>query len=84
MKFTRREFFKGSLLLGGSLLFPPISLRAKEPPREPWYPAYGKLEKARGLLVTSEYLSACCRHKHKNRKYKIDVTVMADEGSLVF
>ena len=44
MKFTRREFLKGSLALGGSLLLPSTSLYAKQEIGNTWYPAYGKLE----------------------------------------
>jgi putative pyruvate formate lyase activating enzyme len=44
MKFTRREFLKGSLALGGSLLLPSTSLYAIQEIGNTWYPAYGKLE----------------------------------------
>ena len=45
MKFTRREFLKGSLILGGSFLAPFTGHSAKPATETPWYPAYGVLEK---------------------------------------
>lgn len=45
MGFTRRDFIKSSLLLGGSIFLSPISLRAGQKKEEPWIPAYEKLEK---------------------------------------
>jgi uncharacterized Fe-S radical SAM superfamily protein PflX len=45
MKFTRRNFIKNSFLLGSSLLLSPLSLHAIPPKKEPWIPAYEKLEK---------------------------------------
>ncbi|MGD2271082.1 MAG: radical SAM protein [Desulfobacterales bacterium] len=58
MKITRREMLKGSLILGGSLFLPPAGLRAKAPPRAPWYPAYGKLERVGGLARRIEEAKA--------------------------
>ncbi len=45
MEFTRRHFIKSSLFLGGSLLFSPMSLYAKQRERRKWQPAYVKLER---------------------------------------
>ncbi len=45
MKITRRDFIKNSLLVGGSLLFSPVSLYAKQKKGEQWHPAYEKLER---------------------------------------
>ena len=45
MKFTRRDFVKGSLVFGGSLLFSIPSSQAKQKKDELWIPAYEKLEK---------------------------------------
>jgi putative pyruvate formate lyase activating enzyme len=58
MKFTRRDFLKGSLFLGGSLLLPSTSIYSKEEIGNTWYPAYGKLEKARGLAQRVEAAKA--------------------------
>jgi len=44
MKLTRRDFIKGSLVAGSSLLLPPFSLAIPKK-KEPWIPAYEKLEK---------------------------------------
>lgn len=44
MTLTRREVIKGSILLGGSLLFPSHSA-AKPKKEERWVPAYEKLER---------------------------------------
>ncbi|MFH1489222.1 MAG: twin-arginine translocation signal domain-containing protein, partial [Pseudomonadota bacterium] len=44
MMFTRRDFIKGSLALGGSLLFSPLSLYAGQADRRVWKPAYAALE----------------------------------------
>ncbi|UCH20745.1 MAG: radical SAM protein [Deltaproteobacteria bacterium] len=46
MKITRREFLKGSLILGGTLLVSSTRLYAKQETEASWYPAYGKLEEA--------------------------------------
>jgi len=45
MKFTRRNFIKSSLLLGSSLFLSPLPLHAIPKKKEPWIPAYEKLEK---------------------------------------
>ena len=44
MEFTRRDFIKNSLFLGGSLFFSPISLNVSEKKDGQWIPAYKKLE----------------------------------------
>lgn len=44
MNVTRRDFIKGSLMLGGSLLFPFNSTLAEQVKEKQWFPAYGKLE----------------------------------------
>lgn len=44
MSLTRRNFIKSSALFGGSLLFP-SALLAKQGKKEPWAPAYEKLER---------------------------------------
>ena len=44
MDFTRRDFIKRSLLLGGSILLSPISPHAGQKREEKWIPAYEKLE----------------------------------------
>jgi len=49
-KVTRREFIKGSLMLGGSLLLSPASLQAKYGKQEEFLPAYVKAERD-GLLA---------------------------------
>jgi len=45
MEIKRRDFIKNFLILGGSLLFYPVSLRAEQKKGEVWHPAYEKLEK---------------------------------------
>jgi putative pyruvate formate lyase activating enzyme len=47
MGITRREFIRGSLFLGGSLVFWPLRAHSKE---EPWEPGYLRLERE-GLLA---------------------------------
>lgn len=49
-KVTRREFIKGSFVLGGSLLLSPVSLQAKHGKQEEFRPAYVKAERD-GLLA---------------------------------
>jgi putative pyruvate formate lyase activating enzyme len=44
MEISRRDFIKGGLLLGGSLLFSPVSLNAKRVEERHWQPAYERLE----------------------------------------
>jgi len=44
MKFTRRDFIKRFLLLGGSLLLSRLPIHAEEGRGEPWRPAFEKLE----------------------------------------
>jgi len=44
MNVNRRDFIKGSLILGGSLLFPFNSTFATQIKEKQWFPAYGKLE----------------------------------------
>ena len=44
MKYTRRDFIKGSLLAGGSLFFCPLSAHTLQKKDEQWIPAYEKLE----------------------------------------
>lgn len=44
MEITRRDFIKDFLLLGGSLLFSPVPLYAKQKKEELWHPAYEKME----------------------------------------
>ena len=44
MEITRRDFLKGSLLLGGSLFLSPISLCARQKKGGEWHPAYERLE----------------------------------------
>ena len=50
MKITRRDFVKGSLLLGTSLFLPSRRIRAATDNRTPCHPAYKWLEK-KGLLT---------------------------------
>jgi putative pyruvate formate lyase activating enzyme len=45
MKFTRRDFIKTSLLLGGSVLVPYLPLHATQKEEVSWIPAYEKLER---------------------------------------
>ena len=45
MEVTRRSFIKSSLILGGSLLLSPVSLKAGQKKGGKWSPAYEKLEK---------------------------------------
>jgi putative pyruvate formate lyase activating enzyme len=45
---ARRDFIKGSLLLGGSLLLPPVSAHARKSKAD-WRPAYEKLEREGGF-----------------------------------
>jgi len=44
MAITRRDFIRASLLLGGSLLLSPVSLRAEQRNGRRWRPAYEILE----------------------------------------
>jgi putative pyruvate formate lyase activating enzyme len=46
MKITRRDFIKGTLMLGGSLLLPCRVADASQIKKPQRYPAYGKLEDA--------------------------------------
>ncbi|MFB0521625.1 MAG: radical SAM protein [Desulfatiglandales bacterium] len=62
MYITRRDFIKGSLLLGGSLFFSPVSLCAKQEKREEWHPAYEKLEKEGRLAQRVEQAYALFEH----------------------
>jgi putative pyruvate formate lyase activating enzyme len=50
MKSTRRDFLKGSVVLGGTLLLPPSRLGATPARQDDWLPAYGQLE-LRGELA---------------------------------
>lgn len=54
MEFSRRDFLKGSLVLGGSLLFPTSALFAHEGRKERLYPAYGHLAQAGKLAQRVE------------------------------
>ncbi|MBU2262929.1 MAG: radical SAM protein, partial [Proteobacteria bacterium] len=45
MGFTRRDFMKGCLLLGGPALLLPRDLHGRQRREETWQPAYAKLEK---------------------------------------
>ncbi len=45
MEMTRRQFFRNSFLLGGSLFLPSVSPLAESKKSDPWVPAYEKLEK---------------------------------------
>jgi len=45
METTRRDFLVRALLLGGSLALSPAPLHALQKKKEPWQPAYEKLEK---------------------------------------
>jgi len=54
MEITRRDLIKNTLLLGGSLLFSPSPLSALAQKEQPWYPAYGKLEKEGKLALRVE------------------------------
>jgi len=44
MNVTRRDFIKGSLVMGGSLIFPFNFTFATQIKEKQWFPAYGKLE----------------------------------------
>jgi len=44
MATTRRDFIKGSAVLGGTLLVPPSRLSATPNFKQGWLPAYGRLE----------------------------------------
>ncbi len=44
MKFTRRDFIKGSFLLGSSFLFPIPSVKSQAKEKIDWTPAYERLE----------------------------------------
>jgi putative pyruvate formate lyase activating enzyme len=44
MKITRRDFIKGALAAGGSLLLLPASIYARQGQEKKWQPAYEKLE----------------------------------------
>ena len=43
MEITRRDFLKRSLILGGALCLPSLSLHARQKKNEAWRPAYEKL-----------------------------------------
>ncbi|MFC1533687.1 radical SAM protein [Thermodesulfobacteriota bacterium] len=45
MLIPRRDFIKKTLILGGSLLFPPGFLRAGQEREDQWLPAYHRLDK---------------------------------------
>ena len=45
MGFTRRDFIKNSLLIGGSIFLPPTSIHAGQKKEEKRVPAYEKLER---------------------------------------
>lgn len=51
MEITRRDFIKNSIVLGGSVFFSHRFLYAAKETKEPWYPAYGKLEQAGKLAA---------------------------------
>jgi putative pyruvate formate lyase activating enzyme len=63
MPTTRRDFVKGSLVVGGTLLLPPAALWAESDQREEWLPAYARLEREGGLAErieqAFEILRAC-------------------------
>ena len=44
MRITRRDFIKNSLILGGSILFSPLSPHAVAKKETDWQPAYAGLE----------------------------------------
>jgi len=58
MAITRRDFLKSSIILGGSLLCPPVSLRANQKKEDPWRPAYEKLENEGKLVEKIEQAHA--------------------------
>jgi len=64
MEFTRRNFIKGFLLLGGSLLFSPLSLHAGQKREDRWIPAYEKLEKEGKLVRRVEQAYAIFENCH--------------------
>ncbi|MEW6376957.1 MAG: radical SAM protein, partial [Thermodesulfobacteriota bacterium] len=75
MEFTRRDFIKSSLFLGGSLLISPASLYALQKKEGRWIPAYEKLEKEGKLAQRVEQAYAifencqlCPRRCGVNRK----------------
>jgi putative pyruvate formate lyase activating enzyme len=51
MEITRRDFIKNSIVLGGSVFFSYRFLYAAKETKEPWCPAYGKLEQAGKLAA---------------------------------
>jgi putative pyruvate formate lyase activating enzyme len=50
MELRRRDFIKGSFLLGSSLLLSPVSLGAMQKKENGWIPAYERLEKESKLV----------------------------------
>ena len=75
MEFTRRGFVRCSFLLGGSLLFPSVSIDAGQKKEERWTPAYEKLEREGKLAQRTkqaydifENCQLCPRHCGVNRQ----------------
>jgi putative pyruvate formate lyase activating enzyme len=58
MEISRRDFLKSSLILGGSLLCHPLSLRANQKKEDPWRTAYEKLENEGKLVERIEQAHA--------------------------
>jgi putative pyruvate formate lyase activating enzyme len=54
MKITRRDFIKSAIISGGTLFFSHRFVDAAKESKEPWYPAYGRLEQAGKLAVRAE------------------------------
>ena len=75
MDITRRNFIKDFFILGGTLVFSPVSLYAGQKKGSSWQPAYAKLEKEGKLAQKVEQAYAmfedcrlCPRHCRVNRK----------------
>ena len=75
MGITRREFMRQSLIVGGSLLFVPISVQAAREDKEPWHPAYEQLDREGHLAERIEQAYAmfencrlCPRRCEVNRR----------------
>jgi len=75
MGITRREFVRQSLMAGGSLLLVPVSVQAAREDKEPWCPAYERLDRQGQLAERIEQAYAmfencrlCPRRCEVNRR----------------